>query len=111
MTGTPNFGGSPAAQASGNPGQSAQASAACREAMHILSAQVSKLPIGSKAQTKVANAIKMLAEAFPESEASHGVQKTEALGMAQQSAQQNPMAALMQAMGGGAGGGEQPTMQ
>jgi hypothetical protein len=108
MTGTPNYGSSPVAQASGNPGAMAQASAAVREALHILSASVSKFPPGSKSQTKVASAIKMLAEAFPESESAQGVQKTEALGMAQQAQQQNPMSSLMRAMGGNAGmSGEQ----
>jgi hypothetical protein len=90
----------------------AQASAAVREALHILSQSVSKFPPGSKPQTKVASAIKLLAEAFPESEASPGVQKTEAVGMAQQAQQTNPMAAMMRAMGGQTGmSGEQPTMQ
>lgn len=112
LTGTPNYGASPVAQPSGNPGHMAQASASVREALHILSQAVSKFPPGSKPQTKVASAIKLLAEAFPESEASAGVQKTEAMSMAQQAQQQNPMAALMRAQGGQTGmSGEQPTMQ
>lgn len=94
----------PAAQASGNPGHMAAASAGIREAMHILSAEVSKLPPGSETQRAVMKCIESLSKAFPESEASQGVQKTQALGMAQQAQQQNPMVSLMRALGGQGGG-------
>lgn len=113
ISGQPNYGAMPVAQASGNPGQMAQASAGIREALHILTAEVSKFPPGSEPQLAVMEAIKKISKAFPESEAAVGTQKTAALGMAQQAQQQNPMASLMRALSGAGGGmgGEQPTMQ
>ena len=107
LTGTPPHGGSPMTSGTGNPGHMAQASAAVREALQILSSTVSKSPPGSEPQQKVAKAIELLTHTFPESEASVGVQKTEALDMAQRAQQQNQMASLMRAMGG-QGGMEQP---
>lgn len=81
--------------------------AAIRQAITIISAQIPKLAPGSKVQTKITSALKMLVEAAPESEASPGVQKTEALSQAQQTSQQNPIASLMRAMGGS----DQPQQQ
>lgn len=111
LTGTPNFGPMPIGQPSGNPGRMAQASAGIREALHILTAEVAKLPPGSEPQVAVMECIKKLSKAFPEAEASPGIQKTQALSMAQGAQQGQPMAALMRAMAGagaGAMGGEAP---
>lgn len=86
----------------------AQASATVREAIALLSTSISKFPPGSEPQQKLAKAIELLTHTFPESEASVGVQKTEALDVAQRAQQQNPMASLMRALGGQASmGGEQ----
>lgn len=111
MTGQPSFGAAPVGQPTGNPGHMAQAAAAVREAIAILASSVSKFPPGSEPQQKLAKAIELLTHTFPESESSVGVQKTEALDMAQRAQQQNQMASLMRALGGDGGGMGGPQQQ
>lgn len=112
VTGTPPMGSSPAAQASGNPGQSAASVAKIREALRVLIASQSELPPGSKMQLAVSKAILDLSKEFPESEAAPGPQHTALRDIVQKAQQQQMMQALVRSQGaqqqGGAPAGAAP---
>lgn len=109
LSGAPKPGYSPASTSSGNPGAIAAALSQVSQAVKLLQAITSALPIGSKPQLTVQKCITDLSKIVPSSEQVPGIQKTALSSLNQQQQQQAPMMAMLSSMGRpqGVGGQEQ----
>lgn len=99
LSGAPKPGYSPASVNSGNPGQMAGALQIVRQAVEMLNAQVSKLPIGTDAHKNVMKMIELGAKVVPSGDQQPGIQKTALQGLVKNQAQQAPLAAMIGSMG------------
>ena len=109
LTGQPQPGFNPAAKATGNPGETASALAQVREAVNLLQACLSKLPIGSEPHKAVMDSITKLSKVVPSGDTQPGIQNTALQALQNQRQEQAPMQQMLASMGKPQGmGGAQP---
>jgi len=104
LSGAPPMGSSPVSTPVGSPGQSAGAMLKVGEALKMLNAAISELPMGSEVHNKVMSAVSSLNKVIPPGSLPQGASQT-ALRDVQQNAAKNAMLQqVMASMGGRAGG-------
>lgn len=98
ITGVPPQGSSTLSQASGNPGETANAQAILRQSLHLMQQALPMLQPG-KMLDAVLDATKKISGVVSEAEASPGMDQTALQGIAQQQKQMQPYVAMMRGQG------------
>ena len=105
LSGNPPMGSSPISVPTGSPGSAAGAMAKLREAINILNAAISELPVGSEPHKAVMSAVQGLSKAVPPSADVPGVQQTALRDLQANAGKSAMMQKLMASLGAG---GAQP---